>query len=130
MVTSIEAVIAFSDCKGSSTQPEELKPHRLQAVKVCLCKCTGDAKGELEKSSTYEANFGSMCKCLQENITISGHTGFVNRGPKAAMIGHNPLIVKEKMRFLPKATDLRGDAPMVNQLHTFLATRGGSQGSC
>jgi hypothetical protein len=129
MVTSIEFVIAFSECKGSSAQPEVLKPHRLQAIRVCLCKCKRDAKGKLDKSSTYEANFGAICKYLQEIIPISRHGGFVTSGPKATLIDDNQLIVKDKTHFLVKATDLWGSKPMVHRLHIFLASRG-SQGSC
>jgi len=36
MGTPVEFVIAFSDCKGPSAQPEVLKPHRLQAVQSLL----------------------------------------------------------------------------------------------
>ena len=78
MFAPIESVIAFSDWKGFSVQPEVLKPYRLQAFRVYWCKCTRDAKDRLEKSITYEANFRLICKCLQENITIFSPTGFVS----------------------------------------------------
>lgn len=123
-------VIAFSDCKGPSAQPEVLKPHRLQAFKVCWCKCTRGAKGRLEKSITYKANLASMCKCLQENIQICRHAAPVSICPKTALTGHNPLIVKDKTHFILKASFLRGSKPLVPQLHSFWVTRGGSQGSC
>ena len=84
MGTPIKSVIAFSDCKDPSAQPEVLKPHRLQAVKVCLCKCTGDAKGRHEESITYGANFRVLCKCLQENIPILSHASSISRPIRAA----------------------------------------------
>lgn len=128
--TPIESVIAFSDCKGFSAQPEVLKPPQMQAFRVCCYKCTRDAKSTLEKSITYEANFKLMCNCLQENIRISRHTGSASSRPEGGLICHNQLRIKDKTHFLPKATDLQGNTPMVHQLHSFLATRGGSQGSC
>src|SRR5689334_20106300 len=130
MCTPIESVIAFSDCKGFSAQPEVLKPHRLQAFRVCWCKCTEDAKGKLEKSIRYEANFMALCKCLQENIRILSHASSVSGSPKATRIVHNKLIVKDKADFRRKGTEGWENRPMVNQLHSFSTTRGGSQGSC
>jgi len=130
MVTSIESVIAFSDCKGPSAQPEVLKPHRLQAIKVCLCKCTGDAKGRHEESITYGANFRVLCKCLQENIPILSYANSVGEPPKAARIVCNQLIAKEKSYFSRKRMDGLRNRAMVHQLHSFSTARGGSQGSC
>lgn len=130
MGTPVESVIAFSYCKGPSAQPEVLKPHRLQAVKVCLCKCTGDAKGWHEESITYGANFRVLCKCLQENIPILSHTTPVSKPPEAVQIVYNKLKVKDKAQFKPKYADGRGNGAMAHQLHSFPGTRGGSPGGC
>src|SRR5689334_7790358 len=130
MCTPIESVIAFSDNKGFSAQPEELKPHRLQAVKVCLCKCTGDAKERHEESITYGANFRVLCKCLQENIPILSHTSLVDGPSRATQIVHNQLRAKDKTHLRPKGRDGWENSLMLNQLHSFLTTRGGSRGSC
>jgi len=123
-------VIAFSDFKGSSAQPEVLKPHGMQAVKVCWCKCTGDAKGRHEESITYGANFRLLCKCLQENIPILSHTTPASRPPRAAKIVYNMLKIKDKYRFSPKYANGRENRAMAHQLHSFPATRGGSPGGC
>jgi hypothetical protein len=130
MSTPIEFVIAFSDCKGSSAQPEVLKPQRSQAVKVCWCKCTGDAKDRHEESITYGANFGVLCKYLQENIPILSHATSVVRTPRAARIVYNKLKVKDKSQFSSNYTDRQENRAMAHQLHSFPATRGGSPGGC
>jgi hypothetical protein len=71
-----------------------------------------------------------MCKCLQENIPIFRRAGLVTSEQKDALIGHNQLRVKDKTHLRPKTTEGRKNRPMVNQLHSFLTTRGGSWGSC
>src|SRR6476469_3639029 len=112
MGTPIESVIACSDCKGSSAQPEVLKPHRLQAVKVCLCKCTGDGKGRHEESITYGANFRVLCKCLQENIPILSHATPVSKPPEAAQIVYNKMKIKDKSLFKPEYAEGRENGAM------------------
>src|ERR1041385_963276 len=126
----ITSVVAFFDCKGPSAQPEVLKPHRLQAVKVCWCKCTGDAKDRPEKSITYGANFRVLCKCLQENIPILSYATPGGKSPGAARIAYNKLKIKEKAQFTPKYADRPENSAMAHQLHSFPATRGGSPGGC
>lgn len=128
--TPIEFVIALSDCTGSSAQPEVLKPHGLQAFEVCWYGCTMDAKEGLEKSITYEANFWLLCKCLQINIPIFSYDGPVGSGSPDVLIHHNQLRIKDKAHSLLKTTDLRASGLLVHQLHSFMATRGGSRGSC
>jgi hypothetical protein len=130
MGTPVKSVIAFSGCKGSSARPEVLKPYRLQAVKVCLCKCTGDAKGRHEESITYGANFRVLCKWLQENIPILSHATPVSKPPEAAQIVYNKLKVKDKAQFKPKYAGGRENGAMAHQLHSFPTTRGGSPGGC
>ena len=46
------------------------------------------------------------------------------------MISANQLRVKDKAYFLLKAADFPVSTLLVHQLHSFLATRGGSRGSC
>ena len=130
MGTPIKSVVAFSDCKGSSARPEVLKPHRLQAFKVCRCRCTMDAKERLEKSITYEANFWVLCKCLQENILILGYNGVLSSKTRVGLIYGKPLKINNKTHVLLKATDWRASTLLAHQLHSFLASRGGSRGSC
>src|SRR5215467_8612134 len=130
MGTPVESVIAFSDSKGSSAQPEVLKPHRVQAFKVCWCKCTGDAKGRPEESITYGGNFRVLCKCLQENIPILSHASSVSSPLRGAWIIYNELKIKDKSQFSPKYADGRENRAMAHQLHSLPATRGGSPGSC
>ena len=87
-------------------------------------------KKGLEKSITYGTNFWLLCKCLQENIPIFRNGSPVSGGSGDMLICYNQLRVKDKVHFLLKATDLRASTILVHQLHSFLATRGGSRGSC
>ncbi len=89
-----------------------------------------NAKEGLEKSIRYEANFRLICNCLQENILILRNSGPVSRGPRDVVIYDNQLRLKDKTQFLLKAIGLRTGTLLVHQLHSFLATRGGSPGSC
>lgn len=72
----------------------------------------------------------ALCKCLQESIRILSHANSVSGSPKATRIVHNQLIVKDKADFWRKKTDGQENRSMVNQMHSFSTTRGGSQGSC
>jgi len=72
----------------------------------------------------------ALCKCLQENIRILSHASSVSGSPKATRIVHNQLIIKDKYRSRGKGTDGRENRLMVNQLHSFSTTRGGSRASC
>jgi len=55
---------------------------------------------------------------------------FDKQADKSRVNSYNQLRVKDKAQFSRKCTEGRENRPMVNQLHSFLTTRGGSQGSC